>query len=156
VQIQEVYQLNKKQIKGVVITLELFLIAALFLPAGTVTGANNPNEGSLSVFGMIDRYAGMGFSDDARFYTIMAFALPIAIILCLLFLKERANFISGIVISALYATASACFFSSAKGKMVDYATLTSIPYFMVILSLVCMLLLILGLFQTAPGNSDEK
>lgn len=146
--------MNKKQVKGVVITLELFLIAALFLPAGTLTDANNSNDRPLSVFGMIDRYSGMGFSDDARIYTILAFVLPIAIILAVLFVKERKNFGTGIVLSALYSTASACFFSSAKRKMVDYATLTTLPYLMTIIALVCMLVLIFGFLQAAPKKND--
>ena len=149
-------KLNKKQIKGIVIVLQAFLVAALFLPAGTITGEVKLNDTSLSVFGMIDRYAGMGFSDDALFYMVMACAFPVAIILSILFLKERTNFGAAVVISAFYATASACFFSSAKRKMVDYATLTSIPYLIVFVSLVSMILLILGFFYAAPSEPDEK
>jgi hypothetical protein len=148
--------LNKKQIKAVVIMLQVFLVGALFLPAGMLTGASKEDEGALSVFGMINRYAGMGFSDDALFYMVMTCVFPVAVILSILFLKERKNFGTAIVLSALYSAASACFFSAAKRKMVDYATLTTMPYLIVFLALTSMMLLILGFFYAVPPEPDGK
>ena len=149
-------QLNKKQVKGIVVALQLFLIGAMFLPAGRISVDKSAGDSSLSVFGMIARYAGMGFSDDARFFMIMACAFPAAIIFCVLFLKDRNNFGISTVLSALYAAASACFFSASKLKMVDYATLTRLPYIIIFLSLVSMMFLILGFFYAAPTGGDHE
>ena len=149
-------QLNKKQVKGIVIVSQLFLIVAMFMPAGRISVDTNGGDSSLSVFGMIDRYAGMGFSDDARFYMIMACAFPAAIIFCVLFLKDRKNYGISIVLSALYSTASACFFSASRLKMVDYATLTRLPYIITFVSLVSMMFLILGFFYAAPIGGDHE
>ncbi len=148
--------MNKKQIRAIVIVLQLFLIASLFLPAGNITGIAKSGDNSLSVFGMIDRYAGMGFSDDALFYMILACVFPTAVIFFSLFLKERRNYSTAIVLCALYATASACFFSAAKRKMVDYATLTRIPYVIIAVSLCSMLLLILCFLYAAPSQGDGE
>jgi len=145
--------LNKKQVKIIVLILQLFLIGALFLPAGRIE--EGTGDSSLSVFGMIARYAGMGFSDDARFYMIFACVFPAAIIFCVLFLKDRKNFGAATVLEALYAPASACFFSASEIKMVDYATLTRLPYIIVFVSIVSMMFLILGFFYAAPIDSDH-
>jgi hypothetical protein len=147
--------LNKKNIRRIVILLQLFLIAALFLPAGKIMGIDKSGVASISVFGLIDRYAGMGFSDDARFYMVLACAFPLAIILSSLFIKERKNYGTAITLSALYATASACFFSAAKIKMVDYATLTYLPYIIVLISIVSMMLLILCFFYAQPNQEGK-
>ncbi|MBW7572790.1 hypothetical protein [Caproiciproducens faecalis] len=148
--------MNKGQIKSTVTLLQLFLIGALFLPAGTIVGDTGAGDTSLSVFQMINRYAGMGFSDDALFYMVMACVFPAAIILCTLILKERKNFGAAIVLCSLYATASACFYSAAKRKMVDYTTMTWLPYIIILISLTSMMLLILGFFQAAQGGDGEE
>jgi hypothetical protein len=148
--------LNKKQVKVIVIILQLFLVGALFLPAGKISGATGTDDSSLSVFGMIDRYAGMGFSDDARFYMILACVFPAAIIFSVLFIKERKNFGAATILSAFYSAASACFFSSSKIKMIDYATLTKLPYIIIIVSLISMIFLILGFFYAAPINGNNE
>jgi hypothetical protein len=153
---RELIKLNKKQVKVIVVILQLFMVGSMFLPAGRISAdTTNAGDSSLSVFGMIDRYAGMGFSDDARFYMIMAFVFPVVIVFSILFLKDRKNFGIATVLSALYAAASACFFSASKIKMVDYATLTRLPYIIVFLSLVSMMFLILGFFYAAPGGGDQ-
>jgi hypothetical protein len=153
-------ELNKRQIKIIVIFLQIFLVGSMFLPAGRISAdTTNAGDSALSVFGMIDRYAGMGFSDDARFYMIMACVFPAVIVFSILFLKDRKNFGIATVLSALYAAASACFFSASRIKMVDYATLTRLPYIIVFLSIVSMLFLILGFFYAAPtggGQGDDK
>ncbi|MCY1715143.1 hypothetical protein [Caproiciproducens galactitolivorans] len=149
--------MSKKQVKGLVILLQLFLIGALFLPAGTIIeSSKNQDDATLSVFRMIDRYAGMGFADDARFYMIFACLFPAAIILLLLVLKERKNFQAGILLSAFYATASACFYSAAKTKMVDYATMTILPNIIILISLVSMIMLIWGLFLDPPAEKSAQ
>ena len=148
--------MNKKNIRRIVILLQLFLIAALFLPAGNIMGSGQSGNSSISVFGMIDRYAGMGFSDDARFYMVLACAFPLAIILSSLFIKERINYGTAITLSALYAAASACFFSAARIKMVDYATLTRLPYLIVIISIISLMLLILCFFYAMPNKQGKE
>lgn len=149
--------MSKKQVKGLVILLQLFLIGALFLPAGTIVeSSKNQDDATLSVFRMIDRYAGMGFADDARFYMIFAGLFPAAIILLLLVLKERKNFQAGILLSAFYATASACFYSAAKRKMVDYATMTILPNIIILISILSMIMLIWGLFLDPPAEKSAK
>ena len=148
--------MNKKQVKVVVVLLQLFLVGSMFLPAGRVSDSSSTGISSLSVFGMIDRYAGMGFSDDARFYMIMACVFPAIIVFSVIFLKDRKNFGVGIVLSALYASASACFFSASKLRMVDYATLTRLPYIIVFISVVSMMFLILGFFYAAPMSGNQK
>lgn len=148
--------MNKRQAKIIVTILQLFLVGALFLPAGKISEGTSTKVTSLSVFGMIDRYAGMGFSDDALIYMIFACAFPAVIIFSVLFLKDRINFGAATVLSALYSAASACFFSASKIRMVDYATFTTMPYIIVFVSLVSMMFLILGFFYAAPPRQFEK
>jgi hypothetical protein len=147
--------MNKKQVKIIVVFLQAFLVGAMFLPAGRINEGAGKKDSALSVFGMIQRYAGMGFSDDARFFMIFACIFPVVIVFCILFLKDRMNFGSATVLSAFYACASACFFSASKTKLVDYATMTVLPYIIVFVSLVSMMVQILGFFYAAP-NSTEK
>ncbi len=147
--------MNKKLVKIIVVILQLFLVGALFLPAGIVEGANKKTT-YLSVFGMIDRYAGMGFSDDARFFMIFACFFPAVILFSIFFLKERLNFGMATILSAFYSAATACFFSAAKTKLVDYATVTILPYIIVIVSILTLMVEILGFFYTAPGSSDQE
>lgn len=146
----------KKQIKIAITILQLCLIGALFLPAGRIIEDTGTGDSSLSVFGMIARYAGMGFSDDALFYVILACIFPSVIILSVFFFKDRKNFGIATVLSALYTAAAACFYTAATQKMVDYATITKLPYLIVTISLVSMLLLIFGFLSTAPPeNADD-
>lgn len=148
--------MNKKQVKVVAIFLELFLIISLFLPAGRIIESSAKGDTSLSVFGMVARYGGMGFADDALFYMILACAFPAASILSLLFVKERKNFGAAVVLNALYAAASACFFSSAAQKLVNYSELNLVPYVIVFISLAAMMLLIFGFLMAQPdGNGDS-
>jgi hypothetical protein len=146
--------LSKKNIKIMVCVLQLFLVGALFLPAGRIIAAQS-RDSSISVFGMIAHYAGMGFSNDALLYTVMACAFPAAIIFCVLFLKERRNFGTATILSALYLSASACFYSAAPQKMVDYADISFLPYLMMLVSLVCLGFLILGFFLAMPPENDK-
>ncbi len=146
----------KKQVKTVVIILQLCLVGALFLPAGRIIENTGTGDGTLSVFGMIERYAGMGFSDDARFYMILACIFPSAVIFCVLVLKDRKNFGIATVLSAFYLAASACFYSAATKRMVDYATMTNLPYLIVIVSLASLLLLIFGFLSTAPPDDRDE
>lgn len=147
--------MNKKQVKIIVVFLQAFLVGAMFLPAGRMDEGAGKGDSSLSVFGMIHRYAGMGFSDDARFYMIFACVFPVAIVFCVLFLKDRINFGSATILSAFYACASACFFSASRTKLVDYATMTVLPYIIVFISLVSMMVQILGFFYAAPNNTEK-
>jgi len=124
--------LNKKQIKSMVTLLQLFLIGALFLPAGTIVGG------------------------AAGGTALMACVFPAAIIIFMRVLKERKNFGASVVLCALYATASACFYSAAKRKMVDYATMTWLPYIIILISLTSMMLLIFGFFQAAQDGDGRE
>ena len=153
---KEAMNLNKKQIKIVATILQLCLIGALFLPAGRIIENTATGDSTLSVFGMIARYAGMGFSDDALFYMILACIFPSATILCLWLLKDRKNFGIPTVLNAFYLTASVCFYTAATKKMVDYATMTELPYLIVTVSLASMLLLIFGFLATAPVNDTDE
>lgn len=149
--------MRKKQIKMAVALLELFLIGALFLPAGRIIDSSQKSDSSLSVFGMIARYGGIGFADDALFYTILACTLPIAIILTMLLLHERYNFGTATLLGALQATASACFFSAAAQKLVDYTAMTLLPYLIIFISIAAFLLLVYGFLISQPGGrSDER
>lgn len=149
--------MNKKQIKVTVTILQIFLIGTLFLPAGRIIENASSGDSTLSVFGMIARYSGMGFSDDALLYMILACIFPSAIILSVFLLKDRKNFGVATVLSALYFAASPCFFSAASKKMVDYADMTKLPYLIVFVSLASMILLILGFLASAPaGTGDEE
>lgn len=147
--------MTKKNIKLLACVLQLFLVGALFLPAGRVIAAQ-PQDSSMSVFGMIAHYAGMGFSDDALLYTVMACAIPAAIIFCVLFLKDRKNFGSATILSAFYLAASACFYTAAPQKLVDYADISFLPYLILLVSFASLGVLILGFFRATPPNDAEK
>lgn len=148
--------LSKKQIKIIVCILQLFLIGSLFLPVGRIIENQQSGDSSLSVFGMIDHYSGMGFSDDARIYMMMACFFPSLIIFAVLVFKDRKNFGTATVVSALYLTASACFYTAAPQKMVDYATMSFLPYMILLVSLVSLGFSILGFFSAAPPEGTEK
>lgn len=144
---------SKKQIKVLLLILELFLMAALFLPAGRINGVN---DNTLSVFGMIARYGGMGFSDDALFFMILSGAFPVAVIFSVFFVRERYNFGIAAVMNAFYTVASACFFSAAARRLVDYSSMTLLPYLIIFVSLAAMLLAALGFLLSEPTPHREK
>jgi len=148
--------LTNRQIKGIVIMLQTFLIGSLFLPVGTTIGSNDSEKVSLSVYQLIYRYAGLGFSDDALIYIVLACVFPGIVIFSILFLKERKNFGISVIICALYASASACFYSSARCKMVDYASMNVFPYLIILISLSSMMLLILGFFNAQSVQNASK
>lgn len=122
-------------------------MAALFLPAGKISGQAGSEETTLSVFDMIRRYAGMGFSNDALCFTIFSFCIPAANVLFPFFpLRYDLNFGVPVCLSALYALAVACFFSSAKVKMVDSVGMTGLPYILILLAILSIFLYITGYF----------
>jgi hypothetical protein len=138
--------MTKKRIILSASTIQLLLVAALFLPAGKITGPDGSGESTLSVFGMIRRYAGMGFSDDALFFTIFSCCIPAANILFPFLLKKRLNFGVPACLSAFHALVAACFFSSARVKMVDSVGMTGLHYVLILLAVVSLFLYIFGYF----------
>ncbi len=147
--------MDKKQIKMWVIILEAVSILALFFPAGRIINSPGKESNSLSVFGMIARYGGVGFSDDALFYMILACALPAAVVLSMLVIRERRNFGVATLLSALQAAAAACFFTAASRQLVDYSAMTLLPYLIVFLALGIMALLIMGYMSAyTPQGGD--
>lgn len=144
--------MSKKTIKILVTIIQLFLIASLFLPAGRTLGGGGKGDDSLSVFGMIHRYAGMGFSDDALLYTVLACIIPTAVIVTMFVLKERYNFGTATLLCAFYSLSSACFFSAASNRMVDDTALTYLPYMITGMSLVSMMLLIFAFLMSQPAG----
>lgn len=147
--------MTKKQVQVVYGVIQALLIGFLFLPVGIVS-AGTSSESYISVFGMIRRYAGMGFSNDALIYMIFACTLPVLAVIFLLALKERKNFGTAAWLSAFYTLAAACFFSAARGKMVDSVSMTGLHYLIIFASFVSLLLAILGFFLTAPQNTPGR
>lgn len=147
--------MTKKHMKIAYIVFQVLLVGFMFLPVGVSATSDASSVLSLSVFGMIRRYGGMGFSNDALVYLIFACTLPVLSSLLLLRLKERANFGTSSWLSALYTLAAACFFSAAKEKMVDSVSMTGLHYVIILVSFAGMLAAILGFFLAAPKpNSD--
>lgn len=144
--------MSKKQIKWVIVGVEVLLIAALFLPAGRTLNGSGREDNSLSVFGMIARYGGLGFGTDALFYMILACALPVAVVGTVFLLHERYNFGAATLLSALQTASSACFFSAVSRKLVDYTALTMLPYLIVLVQLASVLLLIYAFLLSKPGE----
>lgn len=138
--------MTKKRILFFASAIQLLLVAALFLPAGKFTGKAGSGEAVLSVFGMIRQYAGMGFSDDALFFTIFSCCIPAANIIFSFCLKRRMNFGVPACLSAFYALVAACFFSSARVKMVDSVGMTGLHYVLILLAVASLFLYILGYF----------
>lgn len=147
--------MKRKQIQWTVVILQALLVGALFLPAARVPKTDSGTE-SLSVFEMIGRYAGLGFSNDAFFYMVFACTLPVLIaVFTLVSGKKSLN--SAILLTAFYAAASACFYSAAREKIVDSAVLTPLPYIIVFFSLVALFLLLFELlFTDRTEDGKEK
>lgn len=142
--------MTKKRIIISASTIQLLLVAALFLPAGKFTGQGGAGENTISVFDMARRYAGLGFSDDTMVFIIFSFCIPTAnIIFSVSSLKNRLNFGVPVCLCALYEVVTACFFSSAKVKMVDSVGMTGLHYMLILLAIVSMFLYIYGFFLEA-------
>lgn len=139
-------EMTKKQIVISASAVQLFLVAALFLPAGKVTGAAGAEASTLSIFGMIRRYAGMGFSDDALLFTIFSCCIPAANIIFPFCPVKRLNFSVPAALSAFHAVVASCFFSSARIKMVDSVGMTGLHYVLILFMLVALFLYIFGYF----------
>ena len=148
--------MTKKQIRIYLVLVQAVLVVTLFLPAGRAISADGKPSASVSVFGMIRRYAGMGFSNDALVYMVLSCLLPVLIVAFLFFLKERFNYGTAACLSALYSLAAACFFSAAKRKMVDSVTMTGLHYVIVLLTLVSILLSIGGFLSAHPGGGNGE
>ena len=148
--------MTKKQIRILLILVQGILIGTLFLPVGrAVAGEGKPGD-AVSVFGMIRRYAGMGFSNDALVYMALACLLPVLIVVFLFLLKERYNFGTAACLSALYSLSAACFFSAARRKMVDSVTMTGLHYLIVLLTLVSILLSCWGFLLASPEGGGDS
>lgn len=148
--------MTKKQVKTVYLVLQVLLIGFMFLPVGVAVASDASPMLSLSVFGMIRRYGGMGFANDALVYLIFACALPILSAVLLLRVKERKNFGVASWLSAFYTLVAACFFSAAKEKMVDSVSMTGLHYVIILVSLAAMITAILGFFLAAPQKNSEE
>ena len=149
--------MNKKQLKVLITVLQVLLIGMLFLPVGIETAEKSPlQQMALSAFGLVRRYAGMGFANDALVFTIIACCLPVLIVVFLFALKERINFGTSACLCALYAMCAACFFSAAKNKMVDVVSMTGIHYVIILISLIAMLLSIYGFLRFPSFQISQK
>mgnify|MGYP000962537964 CR=1 FL=1 len=134
--------MTNKQLKIVMILMQGILVGTLFLPAGRAIGVNGEPGVAVSVFGMIRRYAGMGFSNDALVYMVLSCLVPsLTVAACL---------------GTLYVLATSCFFSAAKRKMVDSVTMTGLHYLIVFLALASMLLSCWQFLSTPPGGNDGE
>lgn len=148
--------MTKKQVKITLVFFQLLLILTLFLPVGKIAAADASHSSVLSVFGMVRRYAGMGFSNDALVYMALSCCLPLLTILLLFLLHERKNFGVAACLCAFYTLAAACFFTAAKGKMVDSVAMTGLHYFIILLSLVSMGVAIFGYFIAMPPPGKNQ
>jgi len=147
--------MRKKQIKILLITVQALLIGMQFLPVGMVAVPGGGGKEPLSVFDMIHRYAGMGFSNDALIYLLLSCLLPVLTVLLLIFLRERYNFGTAACLSAFYMLAAACFFTAATRKMVDSVAMTGLHYLIVLLSLLSLALACYGFCVCAPPTQEE-
>lgn len=139
--------MNKKRVILLSSIIQVFLAAALFLPAGKITGQAGQSETTLSVFEMIRRYAGMGFSNDALFFTIFSCCIPALNLIFPHCLKKPMNFGIPTCLSAFHALVTACFFSAARIKMVDSVGMTGLHYLMILFMIVALFLYIDGYFM---------
>jgi len=130
--------------------MQALLIGMQFLAVGKGPSAQSGERESLSVFGMIYRYAGMGFSNDALAYLILSCLIPVLIVIFLLALKERYNFGAAACLSSFYMLAAACFFSAAKRKMVDSVQFTGLHYLIILVSLISLALAAWGFCICVP------
>ena len=144
--------MSKKKLKALITFMQVLLVGTLFLPVGVETGSSA--DPALSVFGLTRRYAGLGFSDDAFVFTIIACCLPLLTAVLLFILKGRSDFGTAACLCALYSMCAACFFSAAKNQMVDVVSMTGVHYLIILISLIAMLLSIYGFlrFPKAAGG----
>lgn len=140
----------KKHIKILLVVMQALLIGMQFLPVGRASAVRAGEKEPLSVFGMIYRYAGMGFSNDALVYLLLSCLIPILTVVFLFVLKERYNFGTAACLSAFYMLAAACFFSAAKRKMIDSVMFTGLHYLIILVSLVSLALAAWGFCICLP------
>ena len=148
--------MTNKQFKIVMILMQGILVGTLFLPAGRAIGVNGEPGVAVSVFGMIRRYAGMGFSNDALVYMVLSCLVPSLTVALQFALRERYNYGAAACLGTLYVLATSCFFSAAKRKMVDSVTMTGLHYLIVFLALASMLLSCWQFLSTPPGGNDGE
>lgn len=147
--------MSKKQIKILLVVVQALLIGMQFLPVGLVQVPETGDRAALSVFGMIHRYAGLGFSNDALVYLIFSCLLPLLAVVLLFALRERRGFGAAACLSAFYLLAAACFFSAARRKMVDAVTMTGLHYLIVFLAAVSLVLAAGGYCLSAPHRGGD-
>ena len=147
--------MSKKQIKILMVAVQALLIGMQFLPVGRVLTPGTGNRTALSVFDMIHRYAGLGFSNDALVYLIFSCLLPLLTVVLLFALRERYNFGVAACLSAFYLLAVACFFSAAKRKMVDAVAMTGLHYLIVFMAVVSLMLAVAGFCLSSPHRGGE-
>ncbi|QAT50995.1 hypothetical protein EQM14_15150 [Caproiciproducens sp. NJN-50] len=146
--------MQKKQVKILLILIQTLLIGMQFLPVGMAASSTPGDKEPLSVFGMIHRYAGMGFSNNALVYLLLSCLLPILTAFLLIFLRERYNFGMAACLSAFYMLAAACFFTAAKRKMVDSVAMTGLHYFIILVSLLSLALAAWGFCICVPSSKE--
>ena len=147
--------MSKKQVKILLVVVQVLLIGMQFLPVGRALVSETGEHTALSVFGMIHRYAGLGFSNDALIYLIFSCLLPLLIVVLLFSLRERRNFGAAACLSAFYLLAVACFFSAAKRKMVDAVAMTGLHYLIVFVAVVSLALAAGGYCISAPNRGGD-
>lgn len=149
--------MSKNQLKAFITVLQALLIGTLFLPVGReITTKPAIEQIELSVFGMVRRYAGMGFSNDALVFMIVACCLPAFVVIFLFALKGRSDFGSSACLCAFYAICAACFFSAAKEQMVDVVAMTGVHYLIIFISLIAMLFSIYGFLRFPSFHAARK
>ena len=146
--------MQKRLIKTLLILIQALLIGMQFLPVGVAASSTPGSKEPLSVFGMIHRYAGMGFSNDALVYLLLSCLLPIVTVFMLIFVGERYNFGTAACLSAFYMLAAACFFTAAKRKMVDSVAMTGLHYLIILVSLLSFALAAWGFCICAPSSKE--
>ncbi|MFU0832198.1 MAG: DUF4293 domain-containing protein [Oscillospiraceae bacterium] len=145
----------KKHIKILLVLMQALLIGMQFLPVGRASAVRAEEKESLSVFRMIHRYAGMGFSNDALVYLLLSCLIPILTVVFLFVLKERYNFGTAACLSAFYMLAAACFFTAAKRKMIDSVMFTGLHYLIILVSLVSLALAAWGFCICMPRSGKN-
>lgn len=145
----------KKQVKILLIGMQVLLVGMQFLPVGRTAVPGTDHTDTLSVFKMMYRYAGMGFSNDAVVYLLLSCFFPILTILLLVFLRERYNYGTAACLSAFYMLAAACFFSAAKRKMVDSVMMTGLHYLIILVSFLSLALACWGFCICEPPSNEE-
>lgn len=147
--------MQKKQVKILLVGLQVLLLAMQFLPAG-LAASEAGNEKAVNVFGMISLYAGAGFVTDAKAYLVISAAAPILVVFLLFALRERFNFGAAACLSALYLLSAACFFSAASRKMVNSFTTTGLHYLVVLVSAISVVLACWGFCLCSPPTEKKE